>query len=148
MTMQAHDLEIFADYFQFYVQDADTEENFDEGWTDETVAAMFVSKNTALAIGTARNMDVPVRLEIHESRPAEPDGWERQNTAPLAVNSGRLQVIGCTDYGPDAFVASIAPGDYLVRVFYFDLETLSEDGLDGDDRYLIQMWPARPPFRH
>jgi len=142
MTMQAHDLEIFADYFQFYVQDADTDENFAEGWTDETVAAMFVSKNTAVAIGTARNTDVPVRLEIHESRPGEPDGWERQNSAALAVNSGRLQVIGCTDYGPDAFVRLIAPGHYMVRVSYFDLETLSEDGLDGDDRYLVQVWPA------
>ena len=115
MTVQAHDLEIFADYFQFYVQDAETAENFAEGWTEESVAAMFVSKNTALAIGTARNMHVPVRLEVHESRPAEPDSWERQNTAALAVNSGRLQVIGCTDYGPDAFVAS-GEDEVAVRV--------------------------------
>lgn len=142
MMMAAYDLKIFADYFQFYIQDAATEENFAEGWTDETVAAMFVSKNTALAIGTARNMDVPVRLEIHDGQPDEPNRWERQNSAALAINSGRLQVIGCTDYGPDAFVTPIAPGNYLVRVSYFGLETLSEDGLNGDDRYLIQMWPA------
>ena len=140
--MQAHDLEIFADYFQFYVQDADTNEDFAEGWTDQAVAAMFVPKASALAIGTARNMNVPVRLEIHQSPPDDPGGWDRQHTAPLLVNSGRLQVIGCSDYGPHAFVTPIQSGCHVVRVSYFSLETLSEDGLDGDDRYLIQIWPV------
>lgn len=139
--MQAHDLEIFADYFQFYVQDADTKEDFAEGWTEQAVAAMFVPKATALAVGTARNMNVPVRLEIHQSAPDDAGGWDRQHTASLLVNSGRLQVIGCSDYGPDAFVTPIQSGCHVVRVSYFSLETLSEDGLDGDDRYLIQVWP-------
>ena len=139
--MQAHDLEIFADYFQFYVQDADTKEDFAEDWTDEAVAAMFVAKATAVAIGTARNTNVPVRLEIHQSPADDPGGWDRQHTASLLVNSGRLQVIGCSDYGPDAFVAAIPPGRHVVRASYFSLEALSEDGLDGDDCYLIQIWP-------
>lgn len=142
MTMQAHDLEIFADYFQFYVQDADTEESFAEGWTDETVAAMFIAKTSALAVGTARNMRVPVRLEIHAGEPADIGGWDRQNSASITVGSGRLQVIGCTDYEPDAFVASIIPGTYQVRVSYFDLDTLRENDLEGDDRYLVQLWPT------
>lgn len=146
--MQAYDLKIFADYFQFYVQDADTVENFTEAWTDETVAAMFVSRDTAVAIGTARNMDVPVRLEIHPHRPEDADGWDRQHTASLVVRSGRLQVVGCTEYGPDAFVTPVPPGRHSVRASYFALETLSEDGLEGDDRYLIQVWPASAPFSH
>lgn len=140
--IQAHDLDIFADYFQLYLQDAETQDDFAEGWTDETVAAMFVAKTTAVAIGTARNMDVPVRLEIHDVAPSDLGGWDRQNTAPLHLPSGRLQVMGCTDYRPDAFQTPVAPGSYQVCVSYFALDTLSEDGLDGDDRYLIQLWLA------
>ena len=138
--LQAHDLDIFADYFQLYVQDAETQDDFAEGWTDETVAAMFVAKTTALAVGTARNMDVPVRLEVHDAAPSDTGGWDRQNAARLRLLSGRLQVMGCTDYRPDAFQTPVTPGTYQVRVSYFALDTLSEDGLDGDDRYLVQLW--------
>ncbi len=140
--MQAFDLEIFADYFQFYVQDQDTTDDFADGWTDATVTAMFVPKSTAIAIGTARNVDVPVRLEIHETQPADCGGWDRQNEAPLDVASGRLQVMGCSEYGPDAFCADIPGGRYVLRASYFNLASVSEHWLDGDDRYLIQIWPA------
>ncbi len=139
---QSYGLSIFADYFQFYVQDLDTAEDFSDGWTDETVAAMLVAKTNALGIGTARNMFVPVRLEIHETEPPQPAGWDRQNTAPLNLPSGRVQVMGCTGYGAEAFNAEIEPGEYLARISYLALNTLSEDGLDGDDRYVIQLWPA------
>lgn len=140
--LQAHDLSIFADYFQFYVQDAETADDFAEGWTAETSEAMLVSKSTALGIGTARNMDVPVRLEVHDAAPHDPGGWDRQNQTTLALPSGRLQVMGCTDYAHDAFQAATKPGTYQVRISYFDLDKLSEDGLDGDDRYLVQLWPS------
>ncbi|WP_313013585.1 hypothetical protein [Brevundimonas sp.] len=33
-------------------------------------------------------------------------------------------------------------GDYAARVSHGGLDTLSEDGLDGDDRYRIQLWPG------
>lgn len=139
---QLYDLEIFADYFQFYVQDMETPDDFSEGWTDATVEAMLVAKPTALAIGTARNMNVPVRLEVHEIEPSDEGGWDRQNQARIRFPSGRIQVIGCMEYGPDAFQTEIRPGPYRVRISYFALNTLSADGLDGDDHYLVQLWPA------
>ena len=33
-------------------------------------------------------------------------------------------------------------GDYAARISHGGLNTLSEDGLDGDDRYRIQLWPG------
>ncbi|MDW4736332.1 hypothetical protein NQ293_26040, partial [Escherichia coli] len=45
---------------------------------------------------------------------------------------------------PDAARIDVAPGTYRVRVSYGGLDTLSEDGLEGDDRYRLQLWPAPP----
>ena len=35
-----------------------------------------------------------------------------------------------------------APGRYRVRASFGGLATLSADGLDGDDHYHLQLWPA------
>ena len=33
-------------------------------------------------------------------------------------------------------------GDYAARVSYAKLTDLSDDGLEGDDRYRVQLWPG------
>jgi hypothetical protein len=52
-------------------------------------------------------------------------------------------VAGCTDYFPDAKRIDVTPGIYDVLVAYRNLESLSEDGLDGDDSYHIFLAPQR-----
>ena len=39
----------------------------------------------------------------------------------------------------------VVPGHHRVRVFYYDQEKVSEDGLDGDDRYYVVLWPDPEP---
>jgi len=36
----------------------------------------------------------------------------------------------------------VPPAVYRVRVSYGGLDTLSDDGLEGDDHYRLQLWPA------
>jgi hypothetical protein len=88
-------------------------------------------------------MDVPVRVEIHEQ---EPDGefseWDHIVEADLDVASGRIVVAGCTDDFAKAMRIEIPSGDYRARVSYGALDTLSEDGLSGSDRYRVQLWLA------
>jgi hypothetical protein len=36
----------------------------------------------------------------------------------------------------------VPPGDYKVRALYRGLDTLSEDGLEGNDFYEIQIWKS------
>jgi hypothetical protein len=52
-------------------------------------------------------------------------------------DTGRIFVAGCTDYFPNANRIEVAPGAYDVLVDYCNLESLSEDGLEGDDSYHI-----------
>ncbi len=48
--------------------------------------------------------------------------------------------MGCTDYYEDAAKIVINPGMYRTRINYGRLDTLSEDGLDGEDHYEVVFW--------
>lgn len=139
------ELAIFADYFQFYIQDETANEDFGDKWTEEAVDRLLAVGQFSVGIGTARNMTVPVVLSIHEEAPAEDfTEWEMVNECSITIRSDRLVIMGCTDYLPDAPRVPLAPGSYRVRVSYSGLDSLSEDGLEGDDFYRLQLWPAAP----
>lgn len=47
------------------------------------------------------------------------------------------------DYFPEAKHLPVSPGSYRVRVYYGGLNTLSADGLDGEDYYQVVLWPEK-----
>lgn len=136
-------LAIFADYFQFYIQDELANDDFGSLWTDEAVERLLATADHSIGIGTVRNMTVPVVVSLHAAEPeADFIEWDMVNEGSFTVRSGRVAVMGCTDHLPDAARLTLAPGPYRVRVSYAGLDSLSEDGLDGDDFYRVQLWPA------
>jgi hypothetical protein len=65
-------LSIFADYFQFYLEDdaaPPAEVDFSDAWTKETVELKLVATRRAVGVGTSRNMTVPVVIEIVSACP-------------------------------------------------------------------------------
>jgi len=138
------ELAIFADYFQFYLQDEAADEDWGAFWTEETIERMLAVGDGSVGIATARNMTVPVVVGIHETAP-EPDfgEWELVNECSFSVRSGRVMVIGCTEAAPQERARFLLnPGPYRLRVSYVGLDTTRADGLDGDDFYRLQIWPA------
>lgn len=137
------ELAVFADYFQFYLLDAATNEDFGALWTEEAVERLLAVSPHAVGVGTVRNMMVPVVISVHGQEPeADFAEWEQVHDCSFTVLSGRVAVLGATDYLPDAPSLALAPGPYRVRVSYAGLESLNEDGMEGDDFYRIQLWPA------
>ncbi|CEJ13786.1 hypothetical protein BN1110_04110 [bacterium YEK0313] len=135
-------LELFADYFQLYLEDDGERADPDIDW-EAAVERMLAAGDGFVMIGTVRNMTVPLTVEVTQTEPAaDPDDWDHVAECGLAVRSGRIVVSGCTDYRPDAARIAVEPGEYRVRVSYGGLNTLSEDGLDGQDHYRAQLWPA------
>ena len=55
---------LFADYFQFYLQDEPVDGNLSDAWTEEAVARLLAVGPGVVGIGTVRNMDVPVSVEV------------------------------------------------------------------------------------
>ena len=88
-------------------------------------------------------MEVTVVVDIRDSQPGEETGdWDQINECSIDVSSGSIVVAGCTDYFPDAARIAVDPGLYRARICYGGLDTVSDDGLEGDDHYRIVLWPV------
>lgn len=143
--MQSDQLEIFADYFQFYLQDETAQGDLSNAWDAPAVEHMLAISPGIVGLGTVRNMDVPVTLELLDSEPVGDLGkFDHVVEGSLAVKTGPLVVAGCTDYFPDAARFDVEPGTYRIRLSCSGLNSLSEDGLEGRDHYLVQLWRAPP----
>lgn len=147
--MQRFEYKLFADYYQFYLQDQTAAGDLSESWTQEAVARLLAVAPGTIGVGTVRNMTVPVVVEVTDTEPNEDTTeWDQVNECSLEVQSSRIVVAGCTDYFPDAARIEVKPGFYRARVYYGGLNALSGDGLDGDDHYKVVLWPSVPaPLR-
>jgi len=145
--MPIYHYKIFADYFQVYLEDENT--RFIPVWSAPALDSLLAwdsSHRNGFVIGTARNMTVPLTVEIRDTAPGE-EGfsvWDMVNECSIEISSGMLVVSGCTDYYPEAPRIPVEPGTYRVRIYYGGLDTLNEDGLEGNDHYTAVLWPA--PF--
>jgi hypothetical protein len=143
MRMSRHELELFADYHQFYLRDEAAKGDLSDAWTPQAMAANVALAPSTVGVGTARNTDVPVVVEVLPTAPPlDLTLWDHVVECDLAVTSGKLVIAGCTDYFPTAHSISASKGNYRVRVLFAGLGTLSSDGLDGGDRYELQLWPS------
>lgn len=132
---------LFADYFQFYLQDESVEGNLGDSWDETACSRMLAIAPGTIGVSTVRNMTVPVAVEIHDHEPPnDAEAWDHVTECSIVVSSGKVVIAGCTDFFPDAARIEIAPGIYAVRVSYGALNSLSEDELEGEDRYRVQLW--------
>jgi hypothetical protein len=135
-----HELKIFADYHQFYLEDENSPHETGNIWNQRTVERMVATEEGLIAVGTARNVEVPVTVEIYDIEPVlETAKFSRVNECSLKVWSNKMTIVGCTDYLPDAARIEIEPSIYRVRILYGNLESV-ENEIDGDDFYVLQLW--------
>lgn len=138
------ELELFADYFQFYLQDENTEVDASDLWNDEEVNKLLVVRQGFIYVGTLRNMDVPVVVRIYEAEPSilteHNDSIDQIMECDLKVTSGKIVIAGCTDYFPEAKRIELLNGIYRTRIYYKNLNSVSGNGLDGDDSYELHFW--------
>lgn len=132
---------LFADYFQLYIQDESVTPALIQ-WTPQEIASLLGVAPGIIVIGTARNSTVPVNLAVFESEPPFTDEQSVTllNECDLTVSSGKVIIAGLTDHQPDALHLALPTGLYRARIYYYNLDELSEDGLDGNDRYTVQLW--------
>ena len=143
MKHQQRRLNLFADYFQFYVCDSDFQTDTVTLWDDATCDRMLAVGTDLLAVGTARNVNVPATLEVSTSEPAQDfSEWDQVIECSFGVPSGTLIAFGCTVPREKAERLKIDPGSYRARVSYGDLADLSDNRLEGNDRYRVQLWPG------
>jgi hypothetical protein len=137
-----HRFTLFADYFQFYLQDdARTAGGDDDAWTPEAMTARVANGDRFVAIGAARNLDVPVTVELADRSPEIDSGASHIVEADLVVSTGRVVVAGCTDEFEHAARIPVEVGRYRVRVTY-RLRSADDDGFGDYYDYVVELWPT------
>jgi hypothetical protein len=142
MIVHSFHFDLFADYFQFYLQDDDvTKGSLADAWTEEATQRFLAVVPHAIGVGTVRNMTVPVLVVFHDTRPEiDFSVWDHVTLASLQVDTGRIVIAGCTDYFPNAARIEVIPGVYEALICYGNLDTVSENGLTGEDHYEMNLF--------
>lgn len=138
--MPTYQLNLFADNFQFYLQDEDANGDLSDSWTPAAADNLLAIAPGIIGVGTVRNMTVPVTVEIRNDRPEERELWDKVNECAIEIPSGRLVIAGSTDYFPEAQRITVSPGKYTAQIYYGNLGSVSEDGYDGEDHYKVILW--------
>ena len=142
--MRKQQFRLFADYFQLYLMDDKSEDDTSEIWTEEALERRLGIGGSTLALGTLRNVDVNLIVEVLPEAPdINEDEWDHIVTGHMSVPSGSLAVFGCTDYLPDAARIPVEPGDYEALYRCRGLDTIEKEWEDADDLYVISIWPGR-----
>lgn len=142
-----HAFTVFADYFQFIVQDEDSDDDFAALWTEEALSAQTAFGRQAVCPGTLRNVRVPVEIIVSSDAPqVDLDHVDHAVEGSLALSSGRVVVMGCTEYFPDAQRFSVEPGTYRALAVMTGVATIQNEWDPADDKYVLYLWPgtARP----
>jgi len=134
---------LMADYHQFYVADAQAEPEA-APWTDDDLRQGLLVGDAMISVSTARNMPVPVSLAWHEARPEFALAGVDHAVEASFVTTGEILLAGCTDSLSDAARFTVQPGPLRLLLLCHGLGTLSEDGLEGEDRYALHLWPEAP----
>ena len=88
-------------------------------------------------------MTVPVRVSLHSQEPAfDLSNYDQAVRASVTLPTGQLQVHECT--GGEVLKWKVTPGTYCALVLFAGLDTLSSDGLEGQDVYHVALWPGEP----
>src|SRR6202023_3968554 len=94
-NMKSLELSLFADYFQFYVQDETAAGDLSQAWNEEATERLLAIAPGTVGIGTVRNMDVPVTVHVLAQEPDDDSPkWDHVVEAGLDVASGRMVIAG------------------------------------------------------
>jgi hypothetical protein len=108
-------------------------------YTDEDVSRRIKVSDHVVVIQPERNFTVPVEVQIHDMEPSfVARDWDHIAEVSLHVPTGKLEVEECT--GGTVAKFSVVAGWYRVRSFHAGLSSVN--GLEGNDHYLIVLWPA------
>ena len=143
--MAVHRLTIFADYFQFIVQDENSTDDFATLWNDDAVAMLVAAGETALCFGTLRNVDVAVEVHVVDGPPEiQLENFDHAVEGAFASPTGTIAVMGCTDFFLHASRLEVQPGSYRFIYLVSGARTIQTEGEPADDLYALYIWPAEP----
>ncbi len=149
LNLATAELRLFADYHQIHLFDEQSDSDLGTAWGDEATRTGLATAGDALAVGTTVNVDVSVFVQSLD-RPSADDvaSYDHVVEGSVYVPSGRLVVMGCTDYEPEAHRFDVPAGWIRVRASRSNLAIANSLGVESNkdpttmERILLQLWPA------
>ncbi|MCY0922119.1 hypothetical protein OS965_28845 [Streptomyces sp. H27-G5] len=137
-------LELFADYHQIHVMDEHSDSDVGGAWTAQALFDALATAEDILAFSTVNNMDVVVAVDTLEGEPKDDSAdFDHVAEASAHVPSGRLTILGCSDYLPDAARFDVPAGWMRVRVSRSGLPVAAADPEGfAPEGIRLQIWPA------
>ncbi|WP_249554095.1 MULTISPECIES: hypothetical protein [Shewanella] len=141
--MQLNKFSIFADYFQFYLMDDAEIDDTSEIWTDKALDIKLGMTPHALAVGTMRNVDVDVIVEVVDAEPEiNLDEWDYISKGYISLPSGRCIVMGCTDAIEDATRLEVKLGNYAALAMAKGINSIVAEWEPANDLYRVVIWAS------
>jgi len=138
-----HKFTIFADYFQFIVMDETSDADFSAIWTEEALERMLAADESALCPGTLRNVNVEVELHLLKRAPSlDLNAYDHVSEASFVCSSGKVVVMSCTGYLPEAPRIDVRPGTYEALFAVSGVATISSEWEPAEDKYSLFLWPG------
>ena len=130
-------------YSQIYIEDYTCSFHFhSHAWHDEEVESMLCVGRNFLILGTVSSIQVPFFFSVLKNEPEiDLSDWDHINKCSIEIESGLL-ISGDFDTESEMLRISLDKGVYGVFVCYKGLNTISQDGLAGDDSYHVFLWPT------
>jgi hypothetical protein len=133
---------VYSEYGQFQLADRDSNAKFD--WDAAANERHVAIGRDVLSIATTTMFgDVVVTVELFVSEPPiDLAAADHMVEASLNVSSGRSSITSISSNIP--LNVELRPGWFRVRVTGRNLAAgaFNEPERQGDDRYLVQLWPA------
>jgi hypothetical protein len=150
MQYTSHKYSFRTSYSQFYLADKDSPgaTDSDNFWTEEAFADKLAVEERILGMCTGTYSYVKCEILFLAHRPDEIsfEDYDQVVEASLEIKSGTLQLRDCPDSTVIAMF-SLPVGFYRVRVKTINLESIVDEDIEADDRYLLELWPAPPAPR-
>jgi hypothetical protein len=139
--MEKHDLLFFTEYYQFYIQDADTKAQTDttDFWNEAADKNRMAFGEGLLGVTVAKYAEINVEVRISDAQPIKDLTADHIVEAPLQLASGKLQIKNCTN-NDTVLEKEMKKGKYAVRVSSHKLDTVFND--KGDDYYVVEIWKS------
>ncbi|HEY0736465.1 MAG TPA: hypothetical protein VGD69_16235 [Herpetosiphonaceae bacterium] len=139
---------IDADHFQFYLEDDTIERDTSLLWSDQAHKDRLDVLPGLIAVATERfGGKVAVAIEVVPSEPIDPGfaAWDHVVECCLEVEAERVLLTSAESDISNAPEVPLPPGTYRARVYYGNLDSVSDElDLQGDDHYRIVLWPGAP----
>lgn len=140
-TISQYNVSLSVDYTQIFVCDNKSIDSFFPEWNPDEMNSRVACDKYSIVIGTLRNGQINFNLSIVDSEPIiDLSSYDHAVKCSISNKSGILSFFSTSDYIGHISNIKIKKGIYNAYILFLNLDSVSKDGLSGQDNYSVILW--------